>query len=57
MGKPRKSRKDQDEKQLEKLAKRLLSTPHKPREESKLGKRDGAGKQERERVPTKKRPR
>jgi len=33
-----KPRKDQDEKELEKLAKALLSTPHKPREESKVGK-------------------
>lgn len=29
-----KPRKDQDEKDLEKLAKKLLSTPHKPREKS-----------------------
>ncbi len=36
MAKPRKS---QDEKDLEKLAKKLLSMPHKPREESKVGKR------------------
>jgi hypothetical protein len=34
MAKPRKS---QDEKDLEKLAKKLLSMPHKPREESKVG--------------------
>jgi hypothetical protein len=34
-----KSRKDQDEKELEKLAKTLLSMPHKPREDSKLGER------------------
>jgi hypothetical protein len=34
MAKPRKS---QDEKDLEKLAKKLLSMPHKPREESKIG--------------------
>jgi hypothetical protein len=34
-----KPRKDQDEKALEKLAKKLLSMPHKPREESKIGKR------------------
>ena len=33
------TRKAQDEKDLEKLAKKLLSMPHKPREESKLGKR------------------
>jgi hypothetical protein len=33
------SRKSQDEKDLEKLAKKLLSMPHKPREESKVGKR------------------
>jgi hypothetical protein len=33
-----KPRKDQDEKELEKLAKALLSTPPKPREESKVGK-------------------
>jgi len=33
-----KPRNDQDEKDLEKLAKALLSTPHKPREESKVGK-------------------
>jgi len=33
-----KPRKDQDEKDLEKLAKALLSTPHKPREELKVGK-------------------
>lgn len=33
-------RKDQDEKELEKLAKRLLSMPHKPREESVLGKKN-----------------
>ena len=32
-------RKSQDEKELEKLAKKLLSMPHKPREESKVGKR------------------
>jgi len=37
MPKPRKS---QDEKELEKLAKKLLSMPHKPREESKIGKRE-----------------
>lgn len=36
MAKPRKF---QDEKDLEKLAKRLLSMPHKPREESKIGQR------------------
>jgi len=36
MNKPRKS---QDEKELENLAKKLLSMPHKPREESKTGKR------------------
>jgi len=36
MPKPHKS---QDEKDLEKLAKSLLSTPHKPREESKVGNR------------------
>ena len=36
MPKPRKS---QDEKDLEKLAKKLLSMPHKPREESKIGAR------------------
>jgi len=35
MPKPRKS---QDEKELEKLAKKLLSMPHKPREASKIGK-------------------
>jgi hypothetical protein len=35
MAKPRKSR---DEKDLEKLAKKLLSTPHKPREDLKVGK-------------------
>ena len=34
-----KPRKDQDEKQLENLAKKLLSMPHKPREESKVGKK------------------
>jgi len=34
-----KPRKDQDEKDLEKLAKQLLSMPHKPREQSKVGKR------------------
>ena len=34
-----KPRKDQDEKDLEKLAKKLLSMPHKPREESKIGPR------------------
>jgi hypothetical protein len=34
-----KPRKDQDEKELEKLAQRLLSMPHKPREESKVGRR------------------
>lgn len=34
-----KPRRDQDEKELEKLAKKLLSTPHKPREESKGGKK------------------
>jgi hypothetical protein len=33
------SKKSQDEKDLEKLAKTLLSMPHKPREESKVGKR------------------
>jgi hypothetical protein len=38
MPKPRKS---QDEKQLENLAKKLLSMPHKPREESKIGKTPG----------------
>ena len=32
-------RKDQDEKELENLAKTLLSMPHKPREESKVGHR------------------
>jgi hypothetical protein len=36
MVKPRKS---QDEEDLEKLAKRLLTMPHKPREETKIGKR------------------
>jgi hypothetical protein len=36
MTKPPKS---QDEKDLEKLAKKLLSMPHKPREESMLHKR------------------
>ena len=36
MPKPRKS---QDEKELENLAKKLLSMPHKPREDSKIGKR------------------
>ena len=36
MPKPRKS---QDEKELENLAKKLLSMPHKPREESKIGKK------------------
>ena len=41
MAKPRKS---QDEKQLEKLAKKLLSMPHKPRVESKLGKRKPVAK-------------
>jgi len=34
-----KPRKDQDEKDLEKLAKKLLSTPPKPREESKKGRK------------------
>jgi hypothetical protein len=34
----RKPKKDKDEKDLEKLAKKLLSMPHKPREESKVGK-------------------
>ena len=34
-----KARKSQDEKDLEKLAKKLLSMPHKPREESKVGKK------------------
>jgi len=33
-----KPRKDQDEKALEKLAKKLLSMPHEPREKSKIGK-------------------
>jgi len=32
-------KKAKDEKELEKLAKKLLSMPHKPREESKIGKR------------------
>lgn len=32
-------KKDKNEKDLEKLAKKLLSMPHKPREESKVGKR------------------
>ena len=41
------SRKSQDEKDLEKLAKKLLSMPHKPREDSKIGKDK----------PTKKKPR
>jgi len=41
MSKPRKS---QDEKDLEKLAKTLLSTPHKPRDESKVGGRKPAEK-------------
>ena len=36
MVKPRKS---QDEEDLEKLTKRLLTMPHKPREEPKIGKR------------------
>jgi hypothetical protein len=39
-----KPRKDQDEKELEKLAQKLLSMPHKPREESKVGKRRPARK-------------
>ena len=39
-----KTRKSQDEKELEKLAKTLLSMPHKPREESKIGKRKPAKK-------------
>jgi len=30
-------RNNQDEKDLEKLAKKLLSMPHRPREESKIG--------------------
>jgi hypothetical protein len=34
-----KKRKSQDEKDLEQLAKRLLSMPHKPREESRVGKK------------------
>ena len=34
-----KPRKAQDEADLEKLAKRLLTMPHKPREETKIGKR------------------
>ena len=41
MTKPRKS---QDEKDLEKLAKKLLSMPHKPREESKVGKQKATPK-------------
>jgi hypothetical protein len=39
------------------IMERLVNSPHKPHEESKLGKREGTGKQERERVSTKKRPR
>jgi hypothetical protein len=35
MARPQKTK---DEVRLEKLAKRLLSMPHKPREESKIGK-------------------
>jgi hypothetical protein len=42
-----KNKKSKDERELELLAKKLLSMPHKPREESKVGK----GK------PTKKKPR
>jgi hypothetical protein len=42
-----KNKKSKDERELELLAKKLLSMPHKPREESKIGK----GK------PTKKKPR
>lgn len=37
------------EKDLEKLAKKLLSMPHKPREESKIGKRVNAKKPKRTR--------
>jgi hypothetical protein len=44
-----KSRKSQDEKALEKLAKKLLSMPHKLREESKLGKRKPEKKKPRHR--------
>jgi len=51
MAKPRKS---QDEKDLEKLAKAILSTPHKPREESKVGKSKPEPK-EKASVKTKKR--
>jgi len=36
--KPRFGRKSQDEKDLERLAKKLLSMPHKPREQSKIAK-------------------
>lgn len=39
-----KPRKTQDEKDLEQLAQRLLSIPHKLREESKIGKRKPARK-------------
>jgi len=45
MPKPRKS---QDEKELEKLAKKLLSMPHKPREKSKVGKWSPAKKKPRQ---------
>ena len=34
-----KNKKPKDEQELESLAKTLLSTPHKPREESKVGKK------------------
>jgi hypothetical protein len=49
MAAPVKPRKSQDEKELEKLAKKLLSMPHKPREESKVGKRANAKKPKRTR--------
>ena len=45
-----KPRKSQDEKELEKLAKKLLSMPHKPREESKIRKQKPEKKKPRQRA-------
>lgn len=42
--------KDQDENNLEKLAKKLLSMPHKPREESKAGKKPQSNRKPSKRV-------
>ena len=44
-----KPRKNQDEKDLEKLAKKLLSMPHKPREESKVGSKKSVAEKDRKR--------